>query len=222
MNAVGGNGGRRRPGGFGPFRALSALTDVQRQGMDAAAQVIEGFIAGLDSERSSRPAGPDVELANGQEPGFGQLRISVARALDLYTDLVRRSFEGYADLVEQTLRARGVRLHGVGDGQAELTLQGTAGKQATGTVWLHNTTDRPASAVLRLTGLTAHDGTVVPATSGSFQPAAVHLAPGASVSAGLVVALLSVALSIPCARRTSKRCSGRGRDPTPIPPRTPA
>jgi hypothetical protein len=196
MNAVGGNGGRRRPGGFGPFRALSALTDVQRRGMDAAGQVIEGFIAGLDGERSSRPAGPDVELANDQEPGFGQLRISVARALDLYTDLVRRSFEGYADLVEQTLRARGVRLHGVGDGQAELTLQGTAGEQATGTVWLHNTTDQPASAVLRLTGLTAHDGLVVPATSGSFQPAAIHLAPGASVSTGLVVALQGVAARV--------------------------
>jgi hypothetical protein len=197
MNAVEGDGGgRRRPGSFGPFQALSALTDVQRRGMDAAAQVIEGFIAGLDGERPSRPTGPDVELANGQEPGFGQLRISVARALDLYTDLVRRSFEGYADLVEQTLRARGVRLHGVGDGQAELTLQGTAGDQATGTVWLHNTTDQPASAVLHLSGLTAHDGLVVPATSGSFQPAAIHLAPGASVSTGLVVALQGVAARV--------------------------
>jgi hypothetical protein len=192
----GDDGGRRRPGSFGPFQALSALTDVQRRGMDAAAQVIEGFIAGLDGERPSRPAGPDVELANGQEAGFGQLRISVARALDLYTDLVRRSFEGYADLVEQTLRVRGVRLHGVGDGQAELTLQGTAGEQAIGTVWLHNTSDQPASAVLRLTGLTAHDGLVVPATSGSFQPAAIHLAPGASVSAGLVVALQGVAARV--------------------------
>jgi hypothetical protein len=192
MNAVGGNGGgeRRRPGGFGPFQALSTLTDVQRLGLDAAAQVIEGFIAGLDGER---PAGPGVELADGQEPGFGQLRISVARALDLYTELVRRSFESYADLVEQTLRARGVRLHDAGDGQAELTLQGKQGYQATGTVWLHNESDRPASAVLRLTGLTAHDGLVLPATAGSFQPAAVHLAPGASVSAGLTLGLQGAA-----------------------------
>ncbi len=169
-----GHGGPRPLNGFGPFQALPALTDVQRRGMDAASQVIKGFIDLLDVQPPLQPADPDIEPVNGHQPGFAQLRTSVARALDLYNDLVRRSFESYADLMEQTLRARGVQLHAADDGQATLlTVQGIAGAQAKSTVWLHNTTDRPASAVLRLTGLTAHDGLVVPASAGRFEPTAV-------------------------------------------------
>jgi hypothetical protein len=117
----------------------------------------------------------------------------MARALDLYSDLVRRSFEGYADLVEQSLRVRGVGLHGADDGQGELTVQGVAGAQAAGTVWLHNTTDRSVSAVLHLTGLTAHDGRVAPGKAASFEPATVRIAPGASVAARLALPLDGVA-----------------------------
>ena len=189
-----GHGGPRPLNGFGPFQALPALTDVQRRGMDAASQVIKGFIDLLDMQPPLQPADPDIEPVNGHQPGFAQLRTSVARALDLYNDLVRRSFESYADLMEQTLRARGVQLHATDDGQATLlTVQGIAGAQAKSTVWLHNTTDRPASAVLRLTGLTAHDGLVVPASAGRFEPTAVHIAPGASVSTRLALALGDVA-----------------------------
>jgi hypothetical protein len=182
-------GERRRSGAFGPFQALSALTDVQRRGLDAASQVIEGFIAGLDAQQQPPPAGPEAGQGNGHEPRFAQLRTSVARALDLYTDLVRRSFESYADLVEQSLRTGGVQVGGAEDGQAELTLQAPAGGRAGGTVWLHSTNDRPATAVLRLTGLTAHDGLVVPGTAGSFDPATVRIAPGASVPARLALTL---------------------------------
>jgi hypothetical protein len=186
-----GQGEPRRPGGFGPFQALSTFTEVQRRGLEAAAQVIEGFIAGLGAQQP--PAGPGVAETNGHEPGFAQVRASVARTLDLYSDLVRRSFEGYADLVEQSLRARGVRLHGAMDDQAEFAVQAVAGTRATGTVWLHNSTDRTASAVLHLTGLTAHDGRVVPGTAATFEPAAVRIAPGASVAARLALPLDGVA-----------------------------
>jgi len=186
--AANGHGGPRRSDGFGPFHALGTLTDVQRRGMETASQVIKGFIEFLDVEAPPRPADPDI--ANDQEAGFAQLRINVARALDLYTDLVRRSFESYADLVEQTLRARGVQLNGADDGQpGRLTVQGTAGAQATGTLWMHNTTDGPASAVLRLTDLTAHDGRVVPACAGRFEPPALNVGTGASLSASLTLAL---------------------------------
>jgi hypothetical protein len=186
-----GQGEARQPAGFGPFQALSAFTEVQRRGLEAAAQVIEGFIAGLGAQQP--PAGPRAVETNGQEPGFAQMRASVARALDLYSDLVRRSFEGYADLVEQNLRVRGTRLSTAADGRAELTVQAAAGTRATGTVWLHNTTDRPASATLHLTGLTAHDGRVVPGTAATFEPAAVRVAPGANVDARLALRLDGVA-----------------------------
>jgi hypothetical protein len=122
-----GRGGPRRSDGFGPFHALGTLTDVQLRGMETASEVIKGFIEFLDVGAPPRPADPDVAPMNDHEPGFAQLRINVARALDLYTDLVRRSFESYADLVEQTLRARGVQLNGADDGQPGcLTMQGTA------------------------------------------------------------------------------------------------
>jgi len=187
-----GQGQRRRPVPFGPFEALSSLTEVQRRGMDAAAQVIEGFLSALDGHQPP-PADSAAGPGEGPEPGFAQLRTSVARALDLYTDLVRRSFEGYADLVEQSLRARGVRLHGADPGPGELTVQAASGATAAGTVWLHNTTNEPASAVLRLTTLTAHDGPTVPGSAGRFEPAEVRIAPGASVAARLVVDLEGVA-----------------------------
>jgi hypothetical protein len=181
----------RQPDGFGPFQALSTFTDVQRHGLEAASQVIEGFLAALGAQQP--PASPGLVEGDGQEPGFAQVRITMARALDLYSDLVRRSFESYADLVEQSLRARGVRLGGADDGQIELTVQGAAGARAAGTVWLHNTTNRSASAVLRLTGLTAHDGRMVPGRVASFEPARLRIASGTSMAARLVLSLDGVA-----------------------------
>jgi hypothetical protein len=186
-----GQGGRRQEPVLGPFQALSAFTEVQRRGMDAAAQVIEGFLAGLAGQQP--PPGPAATADDGQDPGFAQLRASVARALDLYADLVRRSFEGYADLVEQGLATRGVRLGGAGGGPAELTVEGRTGGRAAATVWLHNGTDRPAEAVLRLTGLSAHDGPVVPGAAACFEPALARVAPGASAPARLAVDLEGVA-----------------------------
>jgi|SRR5882757_4486701 len=186
----------RRSNGFA-FRMPPTLTGVQRLGIDTASQVIEGFIDLLVGDKTTElgdPPGP----SNGREPSFTQLRVNVARALDLYTELVRRSFESYADLMEQSLRVTGVRLQATDDGPAELlTLHRTAdGTRVAGTVWIHNTTDQPASAQLRLTELTAHDGTVVPSGAGRFEPAAVTAAPGASVSARLEIVLDGIAPGI--------------------------
>lgn len=181
---------------FGPFQALTALTDAQRRGLDAATQVVRGFVDLLDlqpssdTQPSSDPA-DDVGSVNGHEPGVAQLRVTVARALDLYADLVRRSFEGYADLMDQMLRSRGVDL-GSADGGL-LTLQGAAGARATGTVWMHNTTARRASAVPRLTEFASHDGRVVPASAGRFEPSTLTIEPSASTAATVEVVLGDVA-----------------------------
>lgn len=192
--------GPQRPDSFGPFRALTALTDVQRLGLDAATEVVRGFADLLDSQPpgppASDPAGDGKQAnggapVNGHEPDLAQLRVIVARALDLYSDLVRRSFEGYADLMDQTLRSRGVQLDS-GPGTL-LTLQGAAGVRATATVWMHNTTAQQASAEPRLTDLASHDGRIVPASAGRFQPAVLTIGPGASTSATVEVALGHVA-----------------------------
>ena len=175
-----GRAGPRLSSEFGPFQALTALTDAQRRGLDAATQVVRGFADLLDTQPSPDPAA-STGPANGHEPGLAQLRVTVARALDLYADLVRRSFEGYADLMDQALRSRGVELDSADGGL--LTLQGAAGARATGTVWMHNTTAQQASAVPRLTDLASHDGLVVPASAGRFQPEVLTIEPGASTSA---------------------------------------
>jgi hypothetical protein len=192
--------GPQRPDSFGPFQALTALTDVQRFGLDAATEVVRGFADLFDSQPPGPPPGPDPvgyekpanggEPANGHEPDLAQLRVIVARALDLYSDLVRRSFEGYADLMDQTLRSRGVQLDSGSGGI--LTLQGAAGVRATATVWMHNTTAQPTSAEPHLTDLASHDGRMVPASAGRFQPAVLTIGPGASTSATVEVALSHV------------------------------
>jgi hypothetical protein len=192
-----GRAGPRLPGEFGPFQALTALTDAQRRGLDAATEVVRGFVDLLGTQPTPGAESPDMQPSsdpadgrgpvNGREPGLAQLRVTVARALDLYADLVRRSFEGYADLIDQMLRSRGVELDSADGGL--LTLQGAAGARATGTAWMHNTTAQQASAIPCLTDLASHDGLVVPASAGRFQPEALTIEPSASTSVTVEVDL---------------------------------
>ena len=58
-----------------------------------------------------------------------------------------------------------------------------------GTVWMHNTTARRASAIPHLTDLASHDGRMVPASVGRFQPAALTIDPSASTSGTVEVVL---------------------------------
>lgn len=182
----------RRVDGFGPL-SPPKMTDIQRQGWDEASRVITRFVDLLDDAPPPRPSDLGPKPVNDQVPEIEQLRRSVARALDLYTDLVQRSFESYADLMEQTLRARGLGLIADDRGIGLLNMCGAVGTKAVEAVWLHNTTQRSVSTVLLLTHLTAHDGSVVPACVGDFDPAAVNVGPGASAAVRLSVLLHDVA-----------------------------
>ena len=158
-----------------PFDPLRALGDVQRQAIDSANQVIDQF---LDL---ARPAGPGPGTGPGRDgagaDGFHQLRADMARALDVYVDLLRRTFDSYADLAEATLRRRPA---GGGDGTdtgpggpgggGALTLTAVAGV-AEGPLWLHNTTDAEVGPdPVHPTALTAHGGAVVPADRVTVDP----------------------------------------------------
>jgi hypothetical protein len=177
--AFSGDGSR----GFGMFPG-PLLTELQRLGLDTAEQVIKGYVDLLGLERQPPPA----EHAGEHEPSFAQLRVNVARALDLYGELVRRSFEGYADLLERGQRLGGIRVGGRDD--APLTVRAAAtAASASATVWVHNTTEQRARVELRLTDLTAHDGGVVPSRGGGFTPASITAAAGASGSARLEILL---------------------------------
>lgn len=178
-----------------PFDPLRALGDVQRQAVDSANQVIDQF---LELARPPAPPGPTVagesggvepggdgaageRDGHGAEPGFHQLRADMARALDVYVDLLRRTFETYADLTEAALRRRagpagegaatgadGTR--GGGDGGGALALTAVGGV-AEGPLWLHNTTGAEVGPeAVHATALTAHGGAAIPAASVSVDP----------------------------------------------------
>jgi hypothetical protein len=179
-----------------PFDPLRALGDVQRQAIDSANQVIDQFLdLARPPEPEPRPGSGSAGLdgADGAEPGFHQLRADMARALDVYVDLLRRTFDSYADLAEATLRRRPAGAgsgNGAGPGDpgggGALTLTAIAGV-AEGPLWLHNTTDgEVAPDAVRPTALTAHGGAEIPADRVTVDPPTLP-AVAAHGSAGAVV-----------------------------------
>jgi hypothetical protein len=172
----------------GGERHRSDLSDVQRRGVAAAMEVFDGLIEELDGF-DGRPRA-DAALdgrAGGGPSDFPQLRAAVARTVDVYAELFRRTVEVYADVVESVLRSNGSAPEADGRG-AEIALAGAAGGEALAAVWIHNTTAAPVEAVmLRMTDLTAHDGTRIAAASASFAPERLDVGPGASRSSALSV-----------------------------------
>src|SRR5205823_1245013 len=145
-----------------------------------------------DHVDADEPDGADDHL------GFGELRRSITRSLDLYLELAERFFDASTRSLEATLRARGVSVTGEGNPApwTPLRFQGEAGRRTTTTIWLHNVTDQTLEGVrFRSTDLVAHDGAVVPAGASAVDPPVVErVAAGSSVAAALTV---DVAPSVP-------------------------
>ncbi len=118
-----------------PFDALRAVGDVQRQAVDSASQVIAQFLGlvdggqgpagrarahtrtattAIDRGRAEAGGGDPLGAAGGPDGdlGFARMRADMGRAVDLYVELFRRTFDAYADLTEATLRRRGVTVTG--------------------------------------------------------------------------------------------------------------
>jgi hypothetical protein len=173
------------PGRLPPFDRMHAVGDVQRQAIDSASHIIGRFLDMVERSANDRDPlrGPDGGDA---EPGFHQLRADVARAVDLYVDLFRRTFESYAELTESALRRRGVTIDG--DGSAPtgpLALEAVDGGVAEGALWLHNSTEATIGPErVCATGLFSHDGGFIPATGVVVEPPTLPpVAPRESVSA---------------------------------------
>jgi hypothetical protein len=144
------------------------VSDVGRAAAQDATAVVEGLMAEIDAE---------------EVVGSLALRASVARTLDGYADLLRRSFSAYADTVGAVVGARGA------DG-AVVTLRGAPGEPAVATVWAHNTDGAPAeTGALRMTALVGPGGMSVDGSAASFAPRALSLDAGQSASAALTVAV---------------------------------
>lgn len=166
------------------------LSDVQRRGVTAAMEVFDRLIAELDGVDGRRPrADAALDGRDGTGPSdFPQLRAAVARTVDVYAELFRRTVEVYADVVESVLRSDGPAAPAADARGAEIALAGSAGGEAVAVVWIHNSTEAPVDAIaLRMTDLTAHDGTRIAAASASFAPERLNVGPGGSRSSSLSV-----------------------------------
>jgi hypothetical protein len=167
------------------------LSDVEWSGAAAAREVFDRLVAELDTaDARGRLPGADGDGA-GEPAGIPQLRAAVARTVDVYADLFRRTLEVYADVVEGAVRAG---VPGTGAGATEshgdaIALAGAAGTSAVAVVWIHNATAAPVDVVLRITDLTAHDGARVAAPAARFESDRLHVDAGASRSASLTVDL---------------------------------
>jgi hypothetical protein len=166
------------------------LSDVERRGIATAMDVFDRLIEELDGFDGRRPridAGLDG-ADHGGPADLPQLRAAVARTIDVYADLFRRTLELYADVVEAALRSGGPAAPEGDRTGALVALAGAPGTEAVAAVWIHNPTTAPVDGIaLRMTDLTAHDGTLIAAAAASFAPARLAVEPAASRSSSLVV-----------------------------------
>jgi hypothetical protein len=175
----------------GGDRHRDDLSDVQRRGAATAMEVFDRLIAELDGVDGRARVNARLDGRDGRGPDAGpqdlpQLRAAVARTIDVYADLFRRTLELYADVVETVMRSNGSDSPDAGG--AEVRLAGAAGTEAVAVVWIHNATEVPADDIaLHMTDLTAHDGGRIPASAAGFAPPRLHVGPAASRSASLSV-----------------------------------
>jgi hypothetical protein len=166
------------------------LTELQRRGVATATEVFERLIEELDGAGRRRPKA-DAGLKDSDDGGpadIPALRAAVARTIDVYADLFRRTLELYADVVESVARSAAPAPREPDPAGAQVTLAGSPGIEAIATVWIHNTTAAPVEDIaLRMTDLTAHDGARIPASAAAFVPARVEVGPAASRSSSLSV-----------------------------------
>jgi hypothetical protein len=170
------------------------LSDVQRRSAATAMEVFDRLIEELDGFDGRRArVDTDLEgLDRGGTPAgptdIPQLRAAVARTIDVYADLFRRTVELYADVVESVLRSSGPAPNAADGTGAEVALAGSPGTEAAAAVWIHNSTTAPVDAIaLRMTDLTAHDGTRIAASAASFSPPRLDVGPATSRSSSLSV-----------------------------------
>jgi hypothetical protein len=165
---------------FGPFDPLTAISELQAQGIRAAGDVAQR-IAGLLNSAVAPPR-PEPRGTNGNgRASVGDLRGAVGRLTDLYSDVLQRTFDAYADLLEERARV-GPHLDGGPEGTVRVEITpGGGDREGSGELWLGNATD-VATGALRMvaTDLVNADG-CIPAASVVLDPAVLDpLAPGAA------------------------------------------
>jgi hypothetical protein len=166
------------------------LSALQRSGVATATEVFERLIEELDGVERRRLTA-DAGFKDSDDGGPADvpaLRAAVARTIDIYADLFRRTLEVYADVVESIARSTGPAAPGPDRTGAHVALAASPGTEAIATVWMHNATVAPVEDIaLRMTDLTAHDGARIPASAAAFVPARMDVGAAASRSSSLSV-----------------------------------
>jgi hypothetical protein len=173
---------------FGPFDSMRTLSELQAQGIRAATDIAHRLTALIDVRPPSPPGPQEPAGARNGRPAVGELRDAVGRLIDLYGDVLQRTFDAYAELLEQRARM-GPRLDG---GPAETVrvdiVHGKRDGVGNGELWLTNDTDA-ATARLRLVAspLVRSDGYLL-TDAVALDPSAVDvLEPGASTRVAVTI-----------------------------------
>lgn len=176
-------------------QSLSELTDAQRQSVAAASGLFDQLIDEVRQRETPRLNVDELLgplAADGDGPAaLAQIRTSVMRAIDLYSDLLSETVAAYADALEQVLRpGGGPRPASPSRAGSPVALTGTPGAKATASIWLHNVTKAPLTgARLWMTSLVAHNGGTLDGIDCVFSPAVLDVEPASSASITLSVAL---------------------------------
>ena len=181
--------------------AEDALSELQLRGIAAASELFDQLAAelgaGADGANGASAAdGPPPPHAapapstGGDPVGQQQLRAAAARMIDLFAGLFQQTFESYVDLAQGIVAGSAGGVAVSAGAACDLSLSGPAGGNAGTTVWIHNSTaEATGEIVLRLTDLTSHTGRRIDAALARFVPATLLVAPGASGSAMLSLAI---------------------------------
>jgi hypothetical protein len=152
---------------------FAAIGDVQRRAIEQATSILGRLLRVFDERRDDDPlSAADAD----PDPSFTQLRTVVGRTVDLYVELFQRTFEAYAEMVEATLRRRGVSVTGSTNSHGvDLVLEPIDGaSSAHGKLFVHNFSGATTGPVaVRLSDLMSPDGSTITSAHVDVEPASI-------------------------------------------------
>jgi hypothetical protein len=153
--------------------------DLRRRAVADAARVFDRMM--LEVEAGARPS-PGTGWSDGAPaaPLDPDALAAIVGALRAYADLFVRAGRQSLDALADS---------GTGEGTlAPVSMSARAGESASGAVWIHNGTQRSLADVeLRLTGLSAQDGTRLRPVSTAFAPRVARVPARSSLTSVLSV-----------------------------------
>jgi hypothetical protein len=155
------------------------LTDLQSQGIRAASEIATRLNAMLDWRALE---GPVNDPHSGEDPdprddprstqqAAGDMRTAAGRLIDIYGNILQRTFDAYADLIE---RRAGSEAHLDGGSAGIARVEARAGELAEGEVWIASGADHPIGPLtIVATHLSNSTRAVISSEALVFEPSVV-------------------------------------------------